>query len=101
MLLVVIAGGVEAVLLRHTDQIDIESDECTGDEEKVHGLYQHEAQKVGVVPPTHTIIQPLAVMVKSVNAPIADKAMPATRQDDDSAVGAYFLHFKFFKQVHH
>ena len=48
---------------------------------------------------TDTIIQPLTVMIESINTDLADVAMTTSRQNYDFTCWTYFTHIKLIKQV--
>ena len=82
-------------------QIDVEAHNSSCNEEKVHSLHEDKAKEVGVVATADAVIQPLAVVVKPVHAPVANVAVPAAGQYDDRAVRADLLHLELGQEVHH
>ena len=80
---------------------NIEANESRCNYKQVNSLRQNEAKEVGMVTTADTIVEPLAMMVKTVHAAIANKAVPAPRQDYDSTCRANFMHIELFQQVHH
>ena len=59
--------------------VNIESNYCCCNEEEVYGLYEYEADKIGMVASTDTAVEPLAVMVVPIDALITDVAVAASR----------------------
>ena len=54
-----------------------------------------------MITPSNAVVEPLAVVVESVHAPVADVAVAAARQNYDRASRADLPHLELFKQVHH
>ena len=61
------------------DRIDAESDKSASHHEKVNCLYEHKYDKVAMTASPDAIVEPLTMVIKPVNADVADVAMTTSR----------------------
>ena len=61
---------------------------------------QDEEQEVRVVAPANTVVKPLAMVIKSVDADVANVAVTTSRQDNHFASRTNLSHVKFIQQLH-
>ena len=61
------------------DRIDAEGNQSAGHHEKVYCLYKHEYDKVAMTAPPNAVVEPLTMVIKPINADVADVAMTAAR----------------------
>ena len=87
------------VTINHMKLIEVGADDRTCDEEQVSGLHKDKEEEVAMVTAADAVIQPLTVMIKPVDADIANVAVAATWQDYHLAGGANLPNIKLFKQV--
>ena len=59
------------------DEGHVEFDQGSRDEKEIDCLHEDKEEEVRVVAPAHAIVKPLAMVVKSVNAPVTDVAVAA------------------------
>ena len=64
-------------------------------------MNEYEADEVRMVSSPDATVKPLAVMVKSINADVADETMATAWMLNHGTARADFLHLKLLKQVHH
>ena len=86
--------GFDRVLFH---QIDVEPNHSRGHHEKVQGLNQDKYQEVWVVAATHTVVEPLTVMIEPVYALVADIAMPTSWKNDYAADRTNLSHIELFQ----
>lgn len=79
------------------DEGHVEFDQGSRDEKEIDCLHEDKEEEVRVVAPAHAIVKPLAMVVKSVNAPVTDVAVAASGEDNDFACGADLSRVKRLK----